>query len=703
MKISILLPYKENFSSENAGAVSLYVKDISVNSKDKKNITIYGDTVNKKKLLKNFIHIDTKNKLYLSKTKAYIEKFIDYQKKIRSDLIEIHNRPTYVKLVEKHLDSKIILYFHNDPLSMKGSTSTEERIFLLNKVEKIIFNSNWCKSRFEKDLETSMINNKLEVIPQSTSKTKINFGSKKNIISFVGKLNDSKGYDIFGKTILRILDEFENWNAIVIGDEPRQKHFFFHKRLKIYGFKTNSFILNKLKKVSISVVPSKWDEPFGRSSLEASSRGCALIISNRGGLLETSNHALILKNINEIELYKNIKKLILNKRLRKKLQKNNYKNFYLTNNYVTKLTDQLRKKVIFNFTKKISLKIDKLKILHITNLNERFEGRLHYNTGKRINNGFIRLGHNVLTLSDRDILNTSKNLLDPTGTKSLNKKIINTHKNFKADLIVLGHADNINKNTIVELQKINNVKICQWFLDPLIKTGPDYNKNKLRVKSLDKFIDASFLTTHPDAIGFKVKNSNYIPNPCDESFEVLDNSKSIKNKDLFFAMSHGVHRGVLKEGKLDGREKFLKKLLNKISGVDFDIHGMNSVQPIWGDNFIQTLSNYNMGLNLSRGEPTKYYSSDRIVQLMGNGLLTFIDIKTKLNQIIKNDSAIFYKNIDDLVKKIKFYKNNPHKLKKIASNGKKLYSKRFNSNIVSNFMIKKNLNIKFDKKFKWQK
>ena len=48
MKISILLPYKENFSSENAGAVSLYVKDISVNSKDKKNITIYGDTVNKK-------------------------------------------------------------------------------------------------------------------------------------------------------------------------------------------------------------------------------------------------------------------------------------------------------------------------------------------------------------------------------------------------------------------------------------------------------------------------------------------------------------------------------------------------------------------------------------------------------------------------------------------------------------------------------
>ena len=37
-----------------------------------------------------------------------------------------------------------------------------------------------------------------------------------------------------------------------------------------------------------------------------------------------------------------------------------------------------------------------------------------------------------------------------------------------------------------------------------------------------------------------------------------------------------------------------------------------------------------MALNLSRGAPTKYYSSDRIAQLIGNGLLTFIDKKTKL-------------------------------------------------------------------------
>ena len=42
---------------------------------------------------------------------------------------------------------------------------------------------------------------------------------------------------------------------IIIGDEPWE-NFFKHKNLKNLGFKNNDFILNFLKKVSISVVSS---------------------------------------------------------------------------------------------------------------------------------------------------------------------------------------------------------------------------------------------------------------------------------------------------------------------------------------------------------------------------------------------------------------------------------------------------------------
>ncbi len=66
--------------------------------------------------------------------------------------------------------------------------------------------------------------------------------------------------------------------------------------MKILGFKSHKYILDILKKVSISVVCSRWDEPFGRASLEACSRGCATIISNKGGLPETTNHPVIINH-----------------------------------------------------------------------------------------------------------------------------------------------------------------------------------------------------------------------------------------------------------------------------------------------------------------------------------------------------------------------------------------------------------------------
>ena len=63
MKISILLPYKENFSPIYAGAVSLFVKDTVKISKYKNNITIYGNT-NLKKIynLKKRINLHNEGK-----------------------------------------------------------------------------------------------------------------------------------------------------------------------------------------------------------------------------------------------------------------------------------------------------------------------------------------------------------------------------------------------------------------------------------------------------------------------------------------------------------------------------------------------------------------------------------------------------------------------------------------------------------------
>ena len=44
MKIAILLPYKENYSKYNTGAVSIFVNGVNKLSKFKNNIYIYGST-----------------------------------------------------------------------------------------------------------------------------------------------------------------------------------------------------------------------------------------------------------------------------------------------------------------------------------------------------------------------------------------------------------------------------------------------------------------------------------------------------------------------------------------------------------------------------------------------------------------------------------------------------------------------------------
>ena len=704
MKIVTLLPYKEDYTPKYSGAVSIHVSNLIKFSKFKKSTYIYGNTIKKKYLSNNYKNVKIKKTILRSNNKSYLEKFINLNTNNPPDIIEIHNRPSYLALLKRKLNSKAIIYFHNNPLLLSGSKTKVERLFLLENCDYIFFNSNWTKNKFFEDISENQYLSKFGVCYQSTKKSIVDLNKKKKIISFVGKLNSAKGYDIFGRAIIKILNEFPDWKCIVVGDEPREKHIFKNKNLKIFNFKENSFVLNLLKKTSIFVACSRWEEPFGRSSLEACSMGCATIITNRGGLIETTKHPVIIDTLDVETLYKSIKNLINNVKARKKIQKLNYRSFYLTHEYVSNIIDSVREKILLNNKfKKINIrKNSKLKIIHVTNFNHRYFGRLQYNTGIRFNNGLIKNGHNVLSLSDRDLISYTKSFRDPTGEKYLNKLLVKTIDNFKPDLLLMGHADRINNETLnYAKSKYSFLKISQWFLDPLSKRGPDYEKNKLRVSDKNIECDTTFITTSPDVLDFKLKNSFFIPNPCDKSLDNLQNFRNENDYDVFYAISHGVHRGNLRLGKKDEREEFIDKLMQKCVGVKFDLYGMFGRQPIWGDDFLNKLSNSNMALNLSRGKPIKYYSSDRIAQLMGNGLLTYIHSDTKFDDFFSNNEMIFYKNISDLSEKIKKFKRDKKRAAEIAKRGHRIYHKHFNSSVVSNYIISKTFGI--NSKYYWEK
>ena len=121
MKIASILPYKENYTKKGAGAVSLWISSFLRDSIYSKTTFIYGSTKNRNYLSKNYfnIDIDNFNSKFNSTTKEYSKRIIDKIKDYNFEIIELHNRPIMVKEFFKKIDSKIILYFNNDPISMK--------------------------------------------------------------------------------------------------------------------------------------------------------------------------------------------------------------------------------------------------------------------------------------------------------------------------------------------------------------------------------------------------------------------------------------------------------------------------------------------------------------------------------------------------------------------------------------------------------
>ena len=81
MKISILLPYKEDYSKDYAGAVSIFINGVNNYSKFKSSSKIYGNTIYKNLLSKNYVNIPFEKKFLQSSSKIYVKNFINLEKK----------------------------------------------------------------------------------------------------------------------------------------------------------------------------------------------------------------------------------------------------------------------------------------------------------------------------------------------------------------------------------------------------------------------------------------------------------------------------------------------------------------------------------------------------------------------------------------------------------------------------------------------
>ena len=344
-----------------------------------------------------------------------------------------------------------------------------------------------------------------------------------------------------------------------------------------------------------------------------------------------------------------------------------------------------------------------MKILHISNFVQKQQGRLYWNHCFKINNGFIRNGHNICLFSDRDMSRMNR-LNKLNNNISLNKELLATFRNYDPDIVVLGHADKIHNRTLQEFKTIKkDIKIIEWSVDNYYL---DNTKNKFTKRT--DLIDAFFITNADESIKSCLNDNNsisFFPNIFDSSIEQL---KIFENNsfeyDIFYALSYGVGSGKIKTKKSDyDREIFLDFVKSEYPEIKTNFFGYDNIQPVWGAEFEREISKSPISLNLSRKPHLKYYSSDRISQYLGNGSCIFVDKNSQLEDLFSNDEVVYFDSTDlnDFGKKINYYVNNKDEAKRIAKKGWERGHKSYNEKIVTNYFLDIAINKKPSIEYSW--
>ena len=333
------------------------------------------------------------------------------------------------------------------------------------------------------------------------------------------------------------------------------------------------------------------------------------------------------------------------------------------------------------------------RLLLVDNLMIRRYGNLRMGPGRKLLCGAIRNDWRICEFSDRDMAR----LLAPLGIRSLggviaNRKLLLTAKNFRPDIMLLGHCDYIPNETLAAIRAaVPGIRIAHFNVDPLWQP-------RTRAQMADRMesCDALFATTAGDVLKTWMTGRNvvaYMPNPSDPSMENQDNgAKTDFARDLFFA-------GNPREG--DPRWDLLRELLPKLEGrLRVEIFGADRPS-IWGADYEDVLATSKMSLNLNRREGDLWYSSDRIAHLMGFGILTFQSSKNGMQRFFSDRETVWFDAATDLAEKILRYQADDAARAAVASAGRAKYHALFNGARVLRFMVETMLGEPYSEPYEW--
>lgn len=335
-----------------------------------------------------------------------------------------------------------------------------------------------------------------------------------------------------------------------------------------------------------------------------------------------------------------------------------------------------------------------MRILHVAYQQLRRYGHTRVSWAQKLFFGLVRNGHFVQGFSDRDVAAFEAPLgIRELGIKRANRRLIETADAIEPDLLVVGHCDMISNATLATIrQRHPGIAIAVCNVDPLFVPH-----NTAHLHERCEIADAVFVSTGVRELQpFTGKRARlyYMPNAVDESIEVYDSSaKAELPVDLIYCSNATGHTKRLED---------LAWLKTRLApSLVFKIHGSFGEPPVWGRDYDRALANSKMSLNLNRQEGLYWYTSDRVAQLGGNGVLAFTNRATGLDTLFPAETLPYFDDLDDLVKRVNAFHADDAMRRAWAGNTRRFLHTEMNSTLVARYVVEATLQQAYSHDYVW--
>ncbi len=109
---------------------------------------------------------------------------------------------------------------------------------------------------------------------------------KENMVLYAGELSEKKGI----RTLLKAAEDLPDVKTVIIGRGDMEDLIRKEGRAELFGWMEREDLLDYMKKAKAVILPSDWQEPFGRILVEGINSGTIGIGSDKGGIPEVLDH-----------------------------------------------------------------------------------------------------------------------------------------------------------------------------------------------------------------------------------------------------------------------------------------------------------------------------------------------------------------------------------------------------------------------------